>query len=215
MIYSDLNCWGSGSWTYEITLWRLLLQLYFVAVFALVGVQAGWWDNTEESGHNGAALRKNGNCFQIMTQRHPDTIPESVETHLRYRKESNNSLSEYLQRFTLMFCLSLWLLTFPSLQILRPNFILEKTETNGNICSYGTSESKRPGQREAKESVRTKGNTGLGKQHSWKFLPQFLYWICTSTSPLMQNIRQFKLSFEVTMVPITGWNFLIPLSSSS
>lgn len=126
MIYSDLNCWGSGSWTYEITLWRLLLQLYFVAVFALVGVQAGWWDNTEESGHNGAALRKNGNCFQIMTQRHPDMIPESVETHLRYRKESNNSLSEYLQRFTLMFCLSLWLLTFPSLQILRPNFILEK-----------------------------------------------------------------------------------------
>lgn len=159
MIYSDLNRWGSGSWTYEITLWRLLLQLYFVAVFALVGVQAGWWDNTEESSHNGAALRKTGNCFQIMTQRHPDMIPESVETHLRYRKESNNSLSEYLQRLTLIFCLSLWLLTFPSLQILRPNFILEKTETNGNICSYGTSESKRPGQREAKESVRTKGNT--------------------------------------------------------
>lgn len=47
----------SGSWTYEITLRLLLLQLYFVAIFTLVGVQAGQWDDTEKLGCNGAALR--------------------------------------------------------------------------------------------------------------------------------------------------------------
>lgn len=93
-----------------------------------------------------------------MTQKHPDLIPESVETHLRCRKESSNSLSEYLQRL-LKCCVSLESETFPSLQIFRSNFILARTETNGNICYHMTPEFNVLGQREPKESVRTEGNT--------------------------------------------------------
>lgn len=82
---SDLNCWGSGSWKN--------LEFAVMAAFCsyLCIGQAGQQDSAENSGHKGAAEKKNctGNCSQIMT-----LIPESVETHLRCRKESSNSLSE-------------------------------------------------------------------------------------------------------------------------
>lgn len=153
-----------------------------------------------------------GNCFQIMTQKHPDLIPESVETHLRCRKESSNSLSEYLQRL-LKCCVSLESETFPSLQIFRSNFILARTETNGNICYHMTPEFNVLGQREPKESVRTEGNTQV-------------WGGCTFAVPpsisLLDSHIPTSLSAEhpaAQTVLDDGTNkrlqFLIPLSSSS
>lgn len=149
--------WGSGSCFSEITLRLLLLQLHFGAIFVLVLFRQG----SGTAQRNWGVMEVHWNNLKTIFKLWSRPIPESMDSHLRSRKESRDSLSEYIQWFALLFASPHDQYFSFSLNsgINRSDF----TETSGNICSYRKCESKRPGQR-SKRKCGSKGQqAALGK----------------------------------------------------
>lgn len=195
--------WGSGSCFSEITLRLLLLQLHFGVIFVLVLFRQG----SGTAQRNWGVMELHWNKLKIIFKLWSRGIQTNpwINGLPPERQEREQGQPQWVSPVVYILFVSPHDQYFSfSLNsgINRSDF----TQTSGNICSYRKCESKRPGQR-SKRKCGSKGQqAALGKEHPWKLL------LHVPASPSLQNIRS---PFEVTVAPVTGCNFLNPLSSSS
>lgn len=99
--------WGSGSCFSEITLRLLLFQLYFGAIFVLALFRRG----SETTQRNWGVMELHWNKLETIFKLWPTGIHTNPWIN-GLTPEKQDRLSGYLQRFTLLCCLSSWSVLF-------------------------------------------------------------------------------------------------------